>query len=999
MIDNNNNNNLDSLGISSTDDMCDYFVNHYKYNKIYGNKSILLMQVGHFHEAYQTDSEGPDLDKISDITGVIRTKKNKSVKEATRKSPYMLGFPSFVLNKYIKLLIDENYSVIIFDQFDIPNSNKKTRKLVGVHSKGTYIDELKSDANYMMCIYIEENEDYKFKNMIICAGVSLIDLSTGHIYINEFFSTKNDNKYSLDDTVKLINSYDPSEILIYNNNLKTINEKELIQYLEISNRNYHLKAYNKDYNKGSFQKEILMKIYKEDFDEMFEELELNKYTFIRYSLVSLIKFIEDHNEFIIAKLKEPEFLTKEKYLYLGNNALQQLNIINSSSSNSTYTGKNSSLYDIINFCSTPLGRRFLKEALINPLIDSKKINGRYEMISSFLNKGYDQIKYYLNNINDIERLQRKIAITTIDPIDLFKWITSLGSIVSLKEHIDTEKYDIKISFNIIELKTCIDTISKKLKVDELKNYTINEIESNIFHPKQIDELDEIQKKIDLCKNLINLIRDKLNDIMYEKIKVEDCVKVESNDRDGYFLVLTKKRADVLKKALDKTIKISADSDVLIKTDTFDFRDNIKASTTKIFIPDVNKKSDELIGHLVMMRKKSKFFYQEFLDTFYNEYKYIMNDVNYYVSMVDFIKSGAECAKKYYYNKPSLKVDEVEGVNEQKKSYIKTTKIRHPIVERISDTEYKPMNLSIGIDNQDGILLYGLNSAGKSTLQKSIGINLILAQIGYYTAAETFEYKPYTSLFTRISGNDNLFKGLSSFALEIVELSGILKRSGKNTLVIADEVCRGTEYESSIVIVMTMIEMLSKSGTSFISASHLHKLLKLDRMKQIPNVKTYHIHISYDESSNTITYDRELKEGSGEMFYGLNVAKCLINDETFIETANEIKREIDIKKGKSRYNKSIQMECCSVCAYVPEGKESSLETHHIVPQKDCKDKKVKDKEYLSMNHPSNLCVLCMKCHDEVDRENLIINGYKETSDGLVLDYHHKKNVINSSKLLQ
>ena len=144
----------------SNDDMCDYFTNHNKYEKIYGNKSILLMQVGHFHEAYQTDSEGHELEKISDITGIIKTKKNKSVKEATRKSPYMLGFPSFVLQKYIKLLIDENYSVIVFDQFDLPDSNKKTRKLVGVYSKGTFIDELKSDANYMMSIYIEENEDY-----------------------------------------------------------------------------------------------------------------------------------------------------------------------------------------------------------------------------------------------------------------------------------------------------------------------------------------------------------------------------------------------------------------------------------------------------------------------------------------------------------------------------------------------------------------------------------------------------------------------------------------------------------------------------------------------------------------------------------------------------------------------------------------------------------------------------------------------------------------------
>lgn len=982
-----------STNLSSTDDMCNYFTNHHKYNKIYGTKSILLMQVGHFHEAYQTDTEGPNLDAISDITGVIRTKKNKSIKETTRKSPYMLGFPSFVLNKYIKLLIDESYSVIIFDQFDLPDSTKKTRKLVGIYSKGTYIDDLKSDSNYMMSIYIEENEDYKYKNMIICSGISLIDLSTGKIYINEFFSTKNDDKYSLDDTVKLINSYDPSEILLCCNNLKSITQHELIQYLELSNRNYHIKSFNKEYNKGSVQKELLEKIYKDDFSDMFEDLELNKYSFIRYSLISLIKFIEEHNEFIIAKLKEPEFIEKEKYLYLGNNALQQLNIFHSysGSSNSSkqdYTGKYSSLYDIINFCSTPMGKRFLKESLINPLVDPIKINNRYEMIDTFIKKGYNEIEIYLNGINDIERLQRKIAIKLIDPIDLNKWINSMNNIINLKELIDSKKYNLKVNYDINELKNCLTYINTKLKVDELSNYTINDIETNIFKLKQHVELDELQDKINLCKNLIDIIKNKLNDIMFEKIKVNDVVKVEHNERDGYFLILTKKRSEVLKKELDtlKSIQFKIGNDnLVIKTDAFEFRNtsaSSTATTTKIFISDVNKKSDELIIHLSMMKKKCKIFYQNFLEDFYNEFKYIMNDVSYYVSLVDFIKSGAKCAEKYYYNKPIIK-------NDAEKSYIKSHKIRHPIVERISENEYKPMNISVGINGIDGILLYGLNSAGKSTLQKSVGINLILAQIGYYVSAESFEYQPYKSLFTRISGNDNLFKGLSSFALEIVELSGILKRSGQNTLVIADEVCRGTEYKSSIVIVMTMIDMLSKSQTSFITASHLHKLIKLDRMKEIKNVKPYHIHISYDEQSNTLTYDRELKEGVGEEFYGLNVAKCLINDNSFIEIANQIKKEIDYKKNKSRYNKSVIMECCSICKNQPEGKETSLETHHIVPQKDCKNKKVKDKEYLSMNHPTNLCVLCQSCHDEVDRKNLIINGYKETSDGLVLDYYWRK----------
>jgi len=966
----------------SSDDMCDYFLNHHKYYKTYGEKSILLMQVGHFHEAYQTDTEGPNLDIISDITGAIKTKKNKSVKETTRKSPYMLGFPSQVLDKYIKLLIEENFSVIVFDQYDIENSTKKTRKLTKIFSKGTYIEEVKNDTNYIMSIYIEENIDYKYKNHIICSGITLIDLSTGRMYINEFFSTKNDDKYSLDDTVKIINSYNPTEILLYTNNLKTISEDQLVQYLEISDKNYHKKVYNKEFLKWSFQKEMFEKAYGDDFKELLEELELNKYSFLRYSMVALLKFIEEHNEFIISKLKDPEFIEKEKYLYLGNNALCQLNII----CNSTESG-GKSLYDIINFCSTPMGRRLLKDSLINPLLDIKKINGRYDMIQDFMQKGYTEIEENLNQIYDIERLQRKIAIKTIDPMDLKKWINSIQTILNLKKYIDDNKYSIRVTFNDVELKECLKYIESKLKIEDLRLYLINEIETNIFQEKIVPELDVIQSKINLCRNLINLIKNKLNDIMFDKIKANDTIKVESNDRDGYYLILTKKRSEVLKKALE-TIKFITIDDEKIKTDTFEFRDNPKASNTKIFIPDVNKKSDELINHILMMKKKSKLYYQDFLEEFYNKFKYIMNDINYYVSVIDFIKSGAKCATKYYYNRPKIVEDK-----EVEKSFIQTKKIRHPIVERISSYEYKPMDISLGINGTDGILLYGLNSAGKSTLQKSVGINLILAQIGYFVSAESFTYHPYTSLFTRISGNDNLFKGLSSFALEITELSAILKRSGKNTLVLGDEIAKGTEAKSSLVIVMTMIDMLSKSNTSFITASHLHKLVKLERMKILKNVKPYHIHISYDEKTNTITYDRELKEGVGCELYGLNVAKCLINDETFIEVANEIKKEIDYKKSRSRYNKAVQLEKCQVCDFRPEMGDIPLETHHINAQKDCKDKKVIGREYLGMNEVYNLVSLCQKCHDEVDRKNLIINGYKETSNGPVLDYYWSRENIS------
>ena len=158
------------------------------------------------------------------------------------------------------------------------------------------------------------------------------------------------------------------------------------------------------------------------------------------------------------------------------------------------------------------------------------------------------------------------------------------------------------------------------------------------------------------------------------------------------------------------------------------------------------------------------------------------------------------------------------------AYFISDKMRHPIVEYISkDYEYKPQSISL---NGNGILLYGINSSGKSTLMKSIGLNVILAQIGYYVAAESFELNPYKSLFTRISGNDNLHRGLSSFMVEMIELTSILKRNNQNTLMIGDEICRGTDLKSSEIIVTYMLQTLSEAKTSFITATHLHDLTNI-----------------------------------------------------------------------------------------------------------------------------------------------------------------------------
>jgi DNA mismatch repair protein MutS len=361
-----------------------------------------------------------------------------------------------------------------------------------------------------------------------------------------------------------------------------------------------------------------------------------------------------------------------------------------------------------------------------------------------------------------------------------------------------------------------------------------------------------------------------------------------------------------------------------------------------------------------------------------------------IGYIDFINSGAICASLNHYSKPII-------INKPS-SFIKGKELRHPIVEKISTgTQYVPHDIELGYEtSQDGILLYGINSSGKSTLMKSIGLNLILAQIGYYTASTKFEYCPYNSLFTRISGNDNIFRGLSSFMVEMMELMAILKRNDNKTLMIGDEICRGTEEKSANIIVCYMLESLSKTGSSFITATHLHRIANLESVKILDRVKPKHLKITYDHENDMLIYDRHLSDGQGDTFYGLQVAKFLMKDNFFNERTLQILKEYDnevLIDKTSKYNSNVIVDCCQIC-----NSRNKLETHHIVWKKDFDSNGLNLSHfYLQKNNASNLVVLCAKCHDKVDRDDIIINGWIETSLGKKFDYHIiDKNQIKKTK---
>ena len=349
-----------------------------------------------------------------------------------------------------------------------------------------------------------------------------------------------------------------------------------------------------------------------------------------------------------------------------------------------------------------------------------------------------------------------------------------------------------------------------------------------------------------------------------------------------------------------------------------------------------------------------------------------------LARIDFIHSGYMLAKTRDYSKPSIDI-------KSKHSFVSIQEMRHPIVEQIIDNRYKPHDIELGRKTK-GILLYGLNSSGKSTVMKALGLNVILAQIGYYVCATSMTYTPYEHLFCRISSHDNLFKGLSSFHLELNELDTILNRFNQNTLILADEICKGTEHMSALIIVTTLLMLLSEKKSSFISATHLHELAQMEEIKGNNTIVSKHLQVDCDYKNNKLIYHRILLNGSGPSEYGLDVATFLMQNKSFIKRAIELRSKLKpvLSTRKCRYNSSKYVKKCASCGRIPSKNEKPLETHHIQPQKNANSHGfIEGIKGYHKNKLDNLVDLCVTCHDAIDTKKIIITGYEDTSNGLRL----------------
>jgi DNA mismatch repair protein MutS len=270
--------------------------------------------------------------------------------------------------------------------------------------------------------------------------------------------------------------------------------------------------------------------------------------------------------------------------------------------------------------------------------------------------------------------------------------------------------------------------------------------------------------------------------------------------------------------------------------------------------------------------------------------------------------------------------------------------------------------------------------------KTLGICVVLAQSGFFVPATSMRFSLFDSIFTRISGADNIARGLSSFAVEMLELKNIFNRANAKSLILGDEISHSTETMSGLSIVASAILKLSKLKSIFMFATHLHQLPNIKEIESLKNIICLHLSVLFDETQDKLVFNRKLSFGSGSSMYGLEFAKSLHMVKEFLSIANKIRKDLTddydtierlSQKKVSKYNKDLYITSCAICGAKVD------DVHHIQEQAKKDDNGFV--KHINVNHKFNLIPLCKKHHKAVHDGYININGFVTTSKGLELHY--------------
>tara|TARA_Y100000022_G_scaffold198806_1_gene209842 strand:+ start:254 stop:3370 length:3117 start_codon:yes stop_codon:yes gene_type:complete len=1030
----------------------EYFGYVEKFCKSHGPKTIVLIQVGSFYEVYgilcaDGSYKGALLKEFAAINDMVIAPKNMCI---GKEDIFMAGFGLPQLDKYVKRLLEHGYTIPVFTQ-DIQGKNT-TRSLACIYSPGTYfnnndiIDFNENNnvnnglSNNTICIWAHLSNSFN-REPLLTIGLSIIDILTGKLINYEYSHPYIDSPSVYDELEKYIAIYNPSETIIITNNVRDYDGKYidiLINYANIHSDKFHKIYLNSNggteqtnnefvkvalnFEKQKFQEGLIDKIY--GIGSYLEKSEFRDYSFANQSLCFLLDFIYKHNPSLVKDIDYPVFENHSNKLVLANHSLKQLNII----SDQRYNGKLSCVANLLNNCITNGGKRKFNYELLHPISDIETLNKSYDVVKHLLDSQfYKNIRVDLNDVRDIEKIERKLVLKNINPKDFAVLYNNLSSIQKLFKKISNSKennqlyeyikyyinYDIydycKTIMNFIENHFDLNKASLVV-MEKINNYDLDKLsfiskkyskDLNILFKNSLDSREQLNAISQFLSSIVGEYEKQKNNSKKKSKDDETCyVKIHETNKSDPLLLITKRRGIILKEIIDKIIKESGqyynipyvssysglEETINLDLTSIEFKNHGSNNSNSIIFSNaintiayaIHNSKDVLINALTAN-------YSAIVNDFsiLNKKNNNLIIISRFVSLVDVCHVKAYNANKYNYSKPTIFDQDFNlSQNNETKSYVSFKKMRHCLIEHINNKElYVTNDLSIG-SLINGILLYGTNAVGKTSFIKSIGISIILAQSGNYVPCEEFIYYPYNYLFTRILGNDNIFKGLSTFAVEMCELRTILKNATKNSIILGDELCSGTESTSALSIFMASLERLHKIESSFLFATHFHEILEYEELKNLEKLKTYHMTVIYDKAQKTLIYDRKLREGAGESMYGLEVCKSLDLPHDFIESAYNIRNKY-LKTGgklinnkKNKYNSKKLRDLCEICNV-----NSGTEIHHLQFQKNSSANGIINNEF-NKNHKANLINICEICHNKIHNEN---KEYKisKSNNGYVL----------------
>ena len=743
----------------------------------------------------------------------------------------MCGVPFHAYESYMNRLVAKGYKVAICEQMEDPKQAKGMvrREVIRVVTPGTNINEQALDEgknNYIMCI-VSLSDQF---------GVATADVTTG-----DFFVTEVDSKRRLLDEIY---KFSPTEVVC--------NEALFMSGLDIDDLKNRVGIVLYSLENWYFDDSLCENTLKEHFRvNSLEGLGLADLECGMIASGSLLKYLYETQKNSLEQISAIHPYTTGKFMVLDSSTRRNLELVETLREKA----KRGSLLWVLDKTKTAMGARMLRSFVEQPLIEKEEIEGRLDAIEELMQRAIDreELREYLNPVYDLERLLTRITYQSANPRDLTAFKSSIGMIPHIRgillELQSKEIQGICEDMDTLEdLYTLIDAA-----IEEEPPITVRE--GGIIKDGYHEEIDRLREAKSQGKNWLAELEAKER----EKTGIKN-LKIKFNKVFGYYLEVTNSFKDLV-------------PDYYTRKQTL-------TNAERYITPELKEMEDMILGAEDKLVQLEYELFRELREQIAKNVVRIQKTAKA-LAKIDVFASLALISEQNHYCRPSL--------NQNGRIDIKNG--RHPVVEKMINNDMFIANDTY-LDNQKNRIsvITGPNMAGKSTYMRQTALIVLMAQIGCFVPAETADIGIVDRIFTRVGASDDLASGQSTFMVEMTEVANILRNATGNSLLILDEIGRGTSTFDGLSIAWAVVEHISNPkllGAKTLFATHYHELTELEG--KLDNVNNYCIAVK--AKGGDIVFLRKIVKGGADKSYGIQVAKLAGVPDSVIERAKEIAEEL------------------------------------------------------------------------------------------------------------